>query len=502
MKLFLLKILLQRRARDEGFTLPMVIALGLVMILLGAVNITSANEENLNAITQNSISDSQAIAEIGIARYRELLDRNRVLAINDASNWSSLSANAEFCDGDIANFFPGTSNDVTLSEDGQDLNNNGNSNETFTLGNYSLVSYEYNNADGSFNLTDDASNVNRAGESATGRLTVRGTATDASGNAFGSTQIQVDIPIRINQDDMNNLAPALWIGDDTITAAELGNNLTVSNGNIVLQDKPVTTSSPPSNGCGNFSTLRTATSLPIISDARNIPSIQMAQVEANRAASVAANQNNGTAVVDLSNLGAGQTIIGSIDHNAYNPEIDPATFDPDNDSGDCQDPRLCRYYYDQNSLSITGGDLLTDGIAKATILVDSIAIDASGDDVNIGSNSNFSSSDALEIYVKENNNIIINTGGGNTVNIDAFIHAPNSTLTINGTGTVNINGSVWVNDFVNSNNATVTISPDRSNTSSTVSDRAYEFYTTTPDRTPRPLTGAPVNWKTEEIPSS
>ena len=71
MKLLLLRVLLQRRAQDEGFTLPMVIALGLVMLLLGAVNITSANEENLNAIIKNSRSDALAIAEVGVARYRE-----------------------------------------------------------------------------------------------------------------------------------------------------------------------------------------------------------------------------------------------------------------------------------------------------------------------------------------------------------------------------------------------------------------------------------------------
>ena len=212
----------------------MVIALGLVMILLGAVNITTANEENLNAITQNSTSDALArsYAEVGVARYRELLDKNRILTLYDAdattNNWNGLLANSEFCDGDIADFFPGTTNSVTISEDGQVLNNDGNSTETFALGNYSLVSYDYSNADGTFDSTDDAINAN-----ATGVLVVRGTATGANGNPLGSAQIKVDIPIRINQEDMNNLAPALWVGDDTITTADLG-NLTIGNdGNLV-----------------------------------------------------------------------------------------------------------------------------------------------------------------------------------------------------------------------------------------------------------------------------
>ncbi|NJO99213.1 MAG: hypothetical protein HC764_27135 [Pleurocapsa sp. CRU_1_2] len=69
--------------------LPIVIGLGLVMILLGAISITTANEENITAITQNSKSDALAIAEVGVARYRELLDRNRTLAVNDSSQWTT-----------------------------------------------------------------------------------------------------------------------------------------------------------------------------------------------------------------------------------------------------------------------------------------------------------------------------------------------------------------------------------------------------------------------------
>ena len=83
--------------------------------------------------------------------------------------------------------------------------------------------------------------------------------------------------------------------------------------------------------------------------------------------------------------------------------------------------------------------------------------------------------------------------------INGFIHAPQSKLTITGAGTVNINGSVWVNDFENTNTGSVNISPDSIKTSATTSDRAYKFYSTTDRRTPRPLTGSPTNWKTEQV---
>lgn len=90
MKLLLLKVLLQRRARDEGYVLPMVIAIGLVMVLLGAVNLTGASEETLSAISQNSRSDALAIAEIGVARYRELLDNNRILTVYNHDQWTAI----------------------------------------------------------------------------------------------------------------------------------------------------------------------------------------------------------------------------------------------------------------------------------------------------------------------------------------------------------------------------------------------------------------------------
>ncbi|MEL7409381.1 MAG: hypothetical protein AAFN00_20950, partial [Cyanobacteria bacterium J06558_2] len=93
MKLLLLKFLWQSRAKEEGYVLPMVMAIGLVMVLLGLVNMTSANEENINAITKNSRSDALAIAEIGIAQYRELLNRNRVLTVYNRAQWTNNNVN-------------------------------------------------------------------------------------------------------------------------------------------------------------------------------------------------------------------------------------------------------------------------------------------------------------------------------------------------------------------------------------------------------------------------
>jgi hypothetical protein len=494
----------------------MVIALGLIMILLGAVSMTTANEENITAISQNSRSDALAIAEVGVAQYRELLDRNRTLGVYDSGEWS---ARTEICNGNIANFLPGVSNTVTLAEDGQVLNNDGDSTDNFTIGTYSLVSYEYTNdstpsiTSGTLNLTSDAANNN-----ARGILRVKGTAPDGS-----EAQIQVEIPIRINPSDMTNLAPALWIGDKTVSAADLGTLTIGNNGKVVVRDQAITTGTT-ADGCRNFSDnstsdgsqkLTTAAILSVISDNRELPSIKKIfnPTEPTKPGDVenARSANGGDLTNDLPTASGGVFTFGITSNKAYRPDIAPGDFNtPDPVTGklrNCAVIRSCRYYYDPpasaTALTYTNQDVLTDGIAKTTLLLNqplSIrATSASTGEMKIGSSNNFGSSDAFEIYVDGNNNITINADAGRTITIRAFIHAPQSTLTVTGTGTVNINGSVWVNDFVNST-ATVNISPDDIKTSSaTAGDKSYKFYSTTPSRTPKPLTGSPTNWKTEEV---
>ena len=556
MKLFLIKTLLQRRTRGEGFTLPMVIAIGLVMILLGAVNITIANEENITAISQNSRSDALAVAEIGIARFRELLDRNRVLAINDSSQWGTLN---QVCDDDIESLLIPTSPTGPKWQtvvDSQDLDNDGNTTES--LGSYSLVSYDYINdndtdgdsttigiANGTFNMTDDTVNKNTRGI-----LTVRGRTPSDADNA-GEAQIQVEIPIRINigdktnldpalwtNGDMTNLAPALWIGNNTITAAKLG-NLTIGNGNIVIKDQAVT-SGTTRDGCRDFSDtdntdgsedLASAITFPVppvttpptlqgtvISDSRNLPLIEkISNTDPANLGDIekARNFTNASGVTedltnDLPAAIGGQVLFGATTHQPYNP---------DDNLKNCPNIKLCRYYYDPpetTGLTYTDTDLLTDGVAKTTLLLNQdLTISSTIDrldptigkdvDVKVGSTSNLvNDSNAFEIYVNGNHDITINANAGRTVTINGFIHAPQSTLTITGSGTVNINGSVWVGDFDNSDGTTVNISPDTISREPTAFDRstsgrAYEFYSTTPTRTPRPLTGSPTNWKTEQI---
>jgi hypothetical protein len=329
---------------------------------------------------------------------------------------------------------------------------------------------------------------------------------------------------------MTNLTPALWIGDSSITATKLG-NLTIGNGNLVVSDPAVVTGTTR-DGCRDFSDANTSdgsanlastitfptppTTTPptprgtVISDNRNLPSIQRVNnniTEATGATIGDRTNNNIPAAV------AGAVTFGSTGDKAYKLKADDPARSATGSTvafaaSDCKNIKSCRYYYDPASsggLTYNDVDVITDGVAKTTLLLqEDLTINATTNTntIDVGSNSNFGSSDGFEIYVTgSGNDITINATNGSTINIRAFIHARDSKLTITGNGTVNIFGSVWVNDFENTNTGTVNISPDNIKTSgaATAGDRAYLFYATTPGRTPKPLTGSPTNWKTEEV---
>ncbi|MEO1006065.1 MAG: hypothetical protein AAFW67_09490, partial [Cyanobacteria bacterium J06638_38] len=463
MKLLLLKTLLQRRARDEGYVLPMVIAIGLVMVLLGTVNLTSANEESTNAITQNSRSDALGIAEVGIAKYREMLNRNRILTLYNHNQWTSTPTVANpnlpdvvgqscdlitstpggwaYTDPPNAAFNAVNWQPVTLDETivNRDLDNDGLADNTSVIiGGYQLVSYEYDNdgnigdgdgdgipddindngifnqnADVNPNFPTDTTNDNDTDDDgvsdARGILTVKARTLDGS-----EAQIQVEIPLRINQQDMNNLAPALWIGNGN--TANLGglivgdtdgnnitddfiDNLTGAAGSDGIPDANIVASSPndgTNDGCNNSDQVNGNS---VVDDPRSLPPIdEIAQTIADIGTSPLGVINN------LNALAAGLNFLGATNHANYNPDADPATFDP---AVDCAVAENCRYYYN-NIPATLDRSYIVDGVARVTLYsTTDLSIDATGvPNLTIGSNV---SSKFMEIY--STGDISINTAG-------------------------------------------------------------------------------------------
>lgn len=536
MKLLLFKIIVKRRARDEGFTLPMVIALGLIMLLLGAVSIVKSGEENINTISQNSASDALAVAEVGITKYRELLNQNRILTVYNHEQWNSNSVPVNLLNNGITqnvNVIGQTCNDLTTTPPGwKDERSPAAANDTSKwwrvaenidpnagddlIGEYRLVSYEYDIFDsddnGDFSVSSDANRNDDPGNparsvaansitdendrnddgnsDAKGILTVKGRSRDGS-----EAQIRTEIPLRIN--DLANFAPVLWVGSGAIaTPGTLTVPTSSTNpGNIVLRSSG-TGCTRPNPIAGNSN---------VITDPRNLP-----------------------AIISVPTDAAKKNVLANININSTDPPrllpvppVAPAPPDNKNDSD--------RFFYEvTGDVNINNNDLLTDGTADATLYVggninltgaadipaigatpaidntltigNTDAADATGNYANFnnGSTTNTPVSSAnLEIYVAGNRTININPNGG-TINIEAFIHAPDATLNITGTGTVNINGAVWVNSFNNTGSATVTIRSDKTSTTNG-REPAYKFYTTNANIAPRPITNTPTNWVREEV---
>ena len=530
MKLFLLKTLLQRRDRDEGFTLPMVIALGLVMILLGLTNIVKSGEENVNSIAQSQRVDAFAVAELGAAQYRQFFDRNRALILHNRNRWTSITdvcetitdtangwANDDY-DGQPANLAFNTASgpegqdywrSITLNEVqlGRDLNGDTDATDTdaaINIGSYKIVDYEFDldgttgdtdtsttgiqydtNDDTLFDQTNDNENDIDSppdGESdARGILTIKARTPDGS-----ETQIEYEIPVRINEGDLDNLAPALWINQNNITTAKLG-NLEINGGNLVVSHRftndntandTVTwnINSPATNvePCQDPPDITIGTNtISVESDPRGVPDLTRIQ-----------NFYSTLAVGSENNYISG-TRMGSTGDNEFDDG------DPDNDP---------IFYYEVNLANTplaVGNDIQTDGIADVILYVPGdITIDTpAGGTRNIGFEPTIIDYTSPNLQILSTGNITINTNGGK-VNITGLIHAPNGTLTINGTGTVNIVGSVWVNDFDNSAGATVTVEPDWINTKDGRKD-SYNYYRVAGDRDAKPITQPPTNWKTE-----
>ncbi|MGK7897851.1 MAG: hypothetical protein AB4372_30600 [Xenococcus sp. (in: cyanobacteria)] len=468
MKLFLLRTLLLSRNREQGFTLPMVIGLGLIMVLLSSISLVQSSEETLTSVSKIQSSSSLAMAELGIARYRELLDNNRILAIHSLDNWTSPTVANQTCDViSSASGDDGWANttdwrpvrlDETAAVPPVDYNNDGDVTDTEAeIGSYRIVDYVYENDtnpgvdDGVFNQTDDDANRTNPDDPNTGPrgiLKVQGQAPDSDSIA----QIQVTIPIGVNTDDLESLDPGIWIHQANVLN---WGNLTFNPGNLVLYRDNV------GDRCADLDITDTVTA---VRDPRDLPSLPALD-----------NLEFPTNISDYNvlqnTIAAGETvIIGK----------------PSEKSFEAAD-EIKRYYYRvTGDLTLNdGAKLISDGTAKVVIYIESGDLNINGD-VDITNSSNAATSRFLQIHVDGHVNI---SGDGN-VNLTGLIHAPGNNpdtgkVTISGTSIVNLTGSIWAKDWANAGTVTVTSS-------------TYKYYSITPDRTPKPLTYPPTGWEQQE----
>ena len=495
MKFLLLKTLLLRPRRDEGFTLPMVIAIGMVMVLLSAVNLVQSGEENLIAISQEGSSDALAMAELGVSRYRDLLINNRVLAINNLDRWTDPVNNilSQVCTTGI----DGTNGWADNTNSGwRNVDVNGN-----TIGSYRIVQYEYDrdgntgdgNNDGIIDDVDDFDQVNDSnndaitpldGESdAVGILTVQG-----RDRIDSIAQLQVTIPLGVNTQDLEDLNPAIWIQQNSDPAPHINNfgKVDVNGANVVL-------SRPSGSGdCDDPSDLNSNNT---ISDPRELPPIidqTTISTLTSRSLDSQLDQNTGTGInyYDSSN---NKIILGTtLDDKGSKSALHTDGF----------------YYYSTgagNLILDPGEAIIADGNKKVILHIGgNLVIDTgnSGDRTRIVNSTHRTENDLnatiqqinnltppdiaryLEIHVEKD----VTISGSGELFLTGLLRVGGK-VNITGSSSTHIIGAIWANDWNNNGNGTVNVNIDND---------SYKYYTITPNRTPAPLTYRPSGWERQE----
>jgi hypothetical protein len=198
----------QRSAHQEqGFTLPIVMGMGSVMVLVAAALISRAQNSQMIATVQSRSDEATNAAEIGVTRLQSYLSQQRLFATQNSTNWSALAAgvkaNIGSCPALTQNWAAGQ-----RYADQQWL-------ETGTANHqYRLLSYAYQPQPSSH------------GQVGMATLTVEGRVT--SGLTPAISRLAVEIPIAIAT--AQPAPPALWVKSLNMSnqAQITGNVLTTS----------------------------------------------------------------------------------------------------------------------------------------------------------------------------------------------------------------------------------------------------------------------------------
>ena len=75
--------------RQEGFTMPLALGLGLAMIIVAASLIARSQTDRLTTTSQRESNRAVSIAEAGVARSRSFLARYKFIATKNLNTWTS-----------------------------------------------------------------------------------------------------------------------------------------------------------------------------------------------------------------------------------------------------------------------------------------------------------------------------------------------------------------------------------------------------------------------------
>ena len=159
-----------RSTNQAGFALPVAIGMGLVMIIVAASMIGRAQSDQIITNSQRETSRSLSVSEAGIIRVQSFLDRHKILATKNLSEWSnaldSLSPVQSSC----------RLIDLTVTKQQTELFKNKNwinlDNSDRNKGRYIIVDYQYRDGVGKLTVAGEIDAYNTTQNSAKSTLTV------------------------------------------------------------------------------------------------------------------------------------------------------------------------------------------------------------------------------------------------------------------------------------------------------------------------------------------
>ncbi len=91
----------ERRSGDQGFTLPVAMGMGFILMMITAAMLERARNEQVISSSRARSELSMAVTEAGVTRFQSFLDRQRLLVTHDLTNWqvdlTNLANNVGHC---------------------------------------------------------------------------------------------------------------------------------------------------------------------------------------------------------------------------------------------------------------------------------------------------------------------------------------------------------------------------------------------------------------------
>ena len=199
-----IKKYLKWRLRDRyqpnsqaGFTIPLALGMGLIMIIVTASIIGRSQSDRTTTTFQKESDRSISVSEAGIVRVRAYLDRHKFLATKNLNNWVNtldlLPSDRSGCG--LIDFTQARQQALLFQNSSWiDLDSS-----NPKKGRYKIVDYQYQNGMGKLTIVSEI-------------------ASDNNTQNTSSSKLNVEIPI--GSESANILPPALWANTFNLSSAQ------------------------------------------------------------------------------------------------------------------------------------------------------------------------------------------------------------------------------------------------------------------------------------------